>query len=291
MPVPLPTSRARSPALSRIDRYAWVHASWTDGMFRTADKWRESSDGMTVAALESYAADPHGCPSAVEIACRFRAMVFATLLPSAWFRHRARTATDSEFKRIIERRRLSAASNRRHSAPLGVEDNQFGRLAPVSFFPSGASSMALTIRSSDSCSGVRHCMSRSLVDQTLACEDCGRTFTFSVAEQAFYAVRGFRAPARCVDCRGQRRAERNAELVASYESMAKTSDWHDVRSGFGGQRDRAVGYDRGRVNGSARRGGFRAVCAACGCDTELPFQPRGGRPVYCRECFSQRRGR
>jgi CxxC-x17-CxxC domain-containing protein len=134
-------------------------------------------------------------------------------------------------------------------------------------------------------------MSRSLVDQALVCEDCGKSFSFTVAEQAFYAERGFRAPARCVDCRSQRRAERNADLVASYESMANATVWHEARSGFGGQRDRAGGLDRGRVNGAVRRGGFRAICAACGRDTELPFQPRGGRPVFCRECFSQRRGR
>ncbi|MGH2531996.1 MAG: zinc-ribbon domain containing protein [Thermomicrobiales bacterium] len=134
-------------------------------------------------------------------------------------------------------------------------------------------------------------MTRSLVDQALICEDCGRSFAFTVAEQAFYADRGFRAPARCVDCRGQRRAERNADLLASYESMANTSLWHEVRTGFGGQRDRANGNDRGRVAGNTRLAGYRATCAACGRDADLPFMPRGGRPVYCRACFSQRQGR
>ncbi len=29
------------------------------------------------------------------------------------------------------------------------------------------------------------------------------------------------------------------------------------------------------------------VCANCGQATQVPFQPRGDRPVYCRECFAQ----
>ena len=30
---------------------------------------------------------------------------------------------------------------------------------------------------------------------------------------------------------------------------------------------------------------YPAVCAQCGKDTEVPFQPRGDRPVYCSDCF------
>ena len=44
------------------------------------------------------------------------------------------------------------------------------------------------------------------------------------------------------------------------------------------------------------RGGFRrdfggeremhkAVCADCGQECEVPFKPKEGRPVYCRECY------
>jgi len=36
---------------------------------------------------------------------------------------------------------------------------------------------------------------------------------------------------------------------------------------------------------------FDAVCDKCGADCELPFKPRGGKPVYCRDCFrSQNEG-
>jgi len=33
---------------------------------------------------------------------------------------------------------------------------------------------------------------------------------------------------------------------------------------------------------------YPAVCADCGQETEVPFQPRGDRPVYCRDCFAKR---
>jgi CxxC-x17-CxxC domain-containing protein len=134
-------------------------------------------------------------------------------------------------------------------------------------------------------------MSRHLVDQSFVCEDCGRSFAFTIAEQAFYAERGFRAPGRCVECRGRRRAERNADLLTSYESLSNSTVWHETLPGYGGNRDRAFGQDQQRVSRTVRGGGYRAICAACGRDTELPFLPRGGRPVFCRECFNQRRGR
>ena len=34
---------------------------------------------------------------------------------------------------------------------------------------------------------------------------------------------------------------------------------------------------------------YPAVCAACGASTEVPFEPRQGRPVYCRECYEANR--
>ena len=33
------------------------------------------------------------------------------------------------------------------------------------------------------------------------------------------------------------------------------------------------------------------VCKDCGKETEVPFEPKDDRPVYCRDCFSARRGR
>ncbi|MFH1133226.1 MAG: CxxC-x17-CxxC domain-containing protein [Nanoarchaeota archaeon] len=33
----------------------------------------------------------------------------------------------------------------------------------------------------------------------------------------------------------------------------------------------------------------KATCSDCGKECEVPFRPREGRPVYCRDCFQKRR--
>ena len=38
----------------------------------------------------------------------------------------------------------------------------------------------------------------------------------------------------------------------------------------------------------AKREMFTAVCAGCGGEAKVPFQPRDDRPVYCSECFAKR---
>jgi len=55
-----------------------------------------------------------------------------------------------------------------------------------------------------------------------------------------------------------------------------------------GGRDRG---DRGRGRFDSRDRGekemFQTTCANCGQSCEVPFKPRGDRPVYCRECFKK----
>jgi len=34
---------------------------------------------------------------------------------------------------------------------------------------------------------------------------------------------------------------------------------------------------------------YKAVCAECGVQCEVPFMPRPGRAVYCKKCFSSRK--
>ena len=89
-------------------------------------------------------------------------------------------------------------------------------------------------------------------DETLVCRDCGQEFVFSASEQAFFAEKGFmNKPSRCPKCRAARRAQNG--------------------------------------NGSsAPRQMYDVVCANCGKATQVPFQPRGDRPVLCRECFEAR---
>ncbi len=97
-------------------------------------------------------------------------------------------------------------------------------------------------------------------DKTLTCRDCGREFTFTASEQEFFAQKGFtNEPGRCPECRAARKAQRG-------------------EGGYTGG-----GYAR------PERQMFPAVCAQCGKDTTVPFQPRTDKPVYCSECYSAQR--
>ena len=53
----------------------------------------------------------------------------------------------------------------------------------------------------------------------------------------------------------------------------------DRRGGFRG--------GRGGFRPSGPREMHKATCADCGQETEVPFQPSGDRPVYCRECYQK----
>jgi CxxC-x17-CxxC domain-containing protein len=97
-------------------------------------------------------------------------------------------------------------------------------------------------------------------DKTLTCRDCNREFAFTGSEQEFFAQKGFtNEPGRCPECRAARKAER------------------------GGGSFSQAGYGRERQM-------YPAVCARCGKETKVPFEPRNERPVYCSDCFVQRRG-
>jgi CxxC-x17-CxxC domain-containing protein len=90
-------------------------------------------------------------------------------------------------------------------------------------------------------------------DKTLTCRECGAEFVFTASEQQFYADKGFQnEPGRCPSCRAARRAQ----------------------NGQNNRADRPM-YD--------------VICDGCGRTTQVPFQPRGDRPVYCRECFDKQR--
>jgi CxxC-x17-CxxC domain-containing protein len=100
----------------------------------------------------------------------------------------------------------------------------------------------------------------SFQDKTLQCSDCGNEFTFSAEEQEQFQSRGYtNEPKRCPECRQARKAERYGNNGNSY-------------------RNDSYGY-------TPRRQLFPAVCAECGKETEVPFEPREGRPVYCSDCY------
>jgi CxxC-x17-CxxC domain-containing protein len=118
------------------------------------------------------------------------------------------------------------------------------------------------------------------VDKTLTCADCGQSFTFTASEQDFFAERGFTEPRRCATCRANRKAARNADGGGSgYSSGAGYSSGGSYSSGGGG------GYGASR----GPREMFPATCSSCGQETEVPFRPTTGKPVYCSACFAQRR--
>lgn len=87
-------------------------------------------------------------------------------------------------------------------------------------------------------------------DTTLTCQDCGQSFTFSADDQEFYALKGYTEPKRCPACRQARKAGRG---------------------------------------GSGSREMHPATCSNCGKQTEVPFVPRGDKPIYCTDCFAQQR--
>lgn len=96
----------------------------------------------------------------------------------------------------------------------------------------------------------------SPVDKTLQCADCGNSFVFSAEEQELFAMKGYtNEPKRCPSCRQAKRA----------------------------QRGETGGYSGSRPN----RQMFPAVCADCGMETQVPFEPREGRPVYCSRCYDK----
>lgn len=112
-------------------------------------------------------------------------------------------------------------------------------------------------------------------DKTLTCSDCGQEFTFTASEQQFYAERGFTEPRRCASCRSARKAQRG------------DSGGYGSGSSFGNG-----GYSSGGGGGYGSRGPremFPATCSSCGQETEVPFRPTSGKPVYCSACFAQRR--
>lgn len=58
-------------------------------------------------------------------------------------------------------------------------------------------------------------MNNEYQDKLLHCRECGADFIFSGKEQEFYAQKGFdHEPSRCLQCRNQKRRERNPVAAA-----------------------------------------------------------------------------
>jgi CxxC-x17-CxxC domain-containing protein len=44
-----------------------------------------------------------------------------------------------------------------------------------------------------------------------------------------------------------------------------------------------------RNNNFGTRTMHKATCSDCGTECEVPFEPKEGRPVYCRDCYRKHR--
>ena len=93
-------------------------------------------------------------------------------------------------------------------------------------------------------------------DKVLKCMDCGSDFVFTAGEQLFFHDKQFKnEPKRCKSCKSKRAANVGTTTSAGGYSKVVT----------------------------------RTTCSGCGKETTVPFKPTQGRPVFCRECFQQRR--
>jgi CxxC-x17-CxxC domain-containing protein len=92
-------------------------------------------------------------------------------------------------------------------------------------------------------------------DRVIPCIDCGVEFVFTAGEQLFFHDKRLKhEPKRCHGCKAKRLA-----VVTRREA-----------------------HGNGRIVTSM-------TCSACGKETTVPFRPTQNRPVFCRDCFRQRR--
>ncbi len=96
-------------------------------------------------------------------------------------------------------------------------------------------------------------------DRTLTCAECNSQFIFSADDQQFHREKGYNEPRRCPTCRANRRSADGGGAGGSRSFSSGPREMHD------------------------------AVCAQCGQKTQVPFLPRGDKPVYCNTCFAGRR--
>jgi len=92
-------------------------------------------------------------------------------------------------------------------------------------------------------------------DKVLKCIDCGQDFVFTAGEQLFFHDKQFKnEPKRCKGCK----AKRASALGVGHSAAPPKVE-------------------------------TRTVCSNCGKETTVPFKPTQGRPVFCRECFQQKK--
>jgi len=87
-------------------------------------------------------------------------------------------------------------------------------------------------------------------DRTLVCRDCGRTFSWSAGEQAFFASKGFtHPPSRCKEHRFKHKAQIEG------------------------------------VRGALSQRKYDIICSNCGRPGQVPFEPESKESLLCADCF------
>jgi CxxC-x17-CxxC domain-containing protein len=96
-----------------------------------------------------------------------------------------------------------------------------------------------------------------LSNKSIKCLDCGSFFFLSGVEQAYFqSKRDTSVPGCCPSCR-QTRKERQAADISGNNAMT-----HRLTAQM-----------------------FSTNCARCGNRTEVPFEPRNHKAVYCSGCY------
>jgi CxxC-x17-CxxC domain-containing protein len=104
-----------------------------------------------------------------------------------------------------------------------------------------------------------------LQDISLKCFDCGSDYTFTVEEQQAFQAKGHNhPPKRCPACRTARAAKRPERHSTEREKLPSFTS-------------------------SSTRQMYTVTCSECGKETQVPFEPRAGRPVYCSDCYHKSR--
>ena len=60
-----------------------------------------------------------------------------------------------------------------------------------------------------------------------------------------------------------------------------------AEKGFTNEPQRCKTCRAARKNAAGERRLFDAVCASCGKECKVPFEPKNDRPVYCSDCFKK----
>jgi len=80
----------------------------------------------------------------------------------------------------------------------------------------------------------------------------------------------------CVDC------------GAEFTFTASEQEFY-AEKGFTNEPKRCHECRQARKRQRSQKQMFTVTCDECGVDTQVPFQPTEGRPVYCSDCFKARR--